>query len=157
MTMKVLATEDFVRICPDTSNGSLMNSNLAPYETQHTIGYVYAAPEFATAVYLAVRDLMWSEHELSFDDASWTRTKLKSKELLDFSRIVEGKDSTHHRFIEPPCIIERRALAQRNEQKIDTIKSIRTGYRNWRNAARPSRVVASPVSPRGDPHSGPSA
>ena len=91
------------------------------YETQHTIGYVYTAPEFAAAVYLAVRDLMWSEHELSFDDASWTRTKLKSKELLDFSRIVAAKDSTHRQFTEPTFILERRAFVQRNEQKIDII------------------------------------
>jgi hypothetical protein len=28
------------------------------YETQHTIGYVYTVPEFAMAVYFAVRDLI---------------------------------------------------------------------------------------------------
>ena len=91
------------------------------YETQHTIGYVYTVPDFAMAVYFAVRDLIWSEHELSFDDASWTRTKLKSAELRDFSNRIAGKDEMHRPFAEPNFILERRIFAERNEQKLGII------------------------------------
>jgi hypothetical protein len=91
------------------------------YETQHTIGYVYTVPEFAVAVYFAVRDLVSSEHQLSFDDASWTRTKLNSGELRDFSSIVAAKDGSHIPFSEPEFILDRRAFAERNEQKIEII------------------------------------
>ncbi|MGO9262900.1 MAG: HD domain-containing protein [Bryobacteraceae bacterium] len=87
------------------------------YETQHTIGYVYTVREFAVAVHFAVRDLVWSEHRLSFDDASWTRTKLTSQELRGFSRMVVGKDEYHRPFSEPKFILERRQFAERNEQK----------------------------------------
>ena len=68
------------------------------YETQHTIGYVYTMPEFASAVYFAVRDLIWSQHQMSFDDASWTRTKLKSPDLRDFSQKIAAKDGNHLPF-----------------------------------------------------------
>lgn len=91
------------------------------YETEHTIGYVYTVPEFAMAVYFAVRDLVWSDHELSFDDASWIRTKLKSAELRDFSRMIAAKDGSHIPFSEPSFIVERREFAQRNELKIGII------------------------------------
>ena len=87
------------------------------YETQHTTGYAYTLPEFAVAVYFAVRDLIWSEQQLSFDDASWTRTKLKSAELRDFSRLIAAKDERHLPFVEPRFILDRRAFADRNEQK----------------------------------------
>ena len=92
------------------------------YETQHTIGYVYTLPEFATAVFFAVRDLISSEHELSFDDASWTRTKLNSTELCNFSKMVAGKDKSHIPFSEPEFILERRAFAARNERKLEIIE-----------------------------------
>jgi HD superfamily phosphohydrolase len=91
------------------------------YETQHTIGYVYTVPAFAVAVFFAVRDLVWSEHELSFDDASWTRTKLRSSELRDFSEKVAAKDAGHIPFSEPKFIIDRRAFATRNERKLEVI------------------------------------
>jgi len=91
------------------------------YETEHTIGYVYTVPGFAMAVYFAVRDLVWSEHQLSFDDASWARTKLKSKELRAFSMMIAAKDGDHLPFSEPPFILERRAFTERNEQKLEII------------------------------------
>lgn len=91
------------------------------YETQHTIGYVYASPAFAIPVYFAVRDLVWSEHGLSFDDASWTRTKLDSTELRDFSRAVAEKDGGHVPFSEPGFVVERRKLAERDEEKLGII------------------------------------
>ena len=90
------------------------------YEAQHTIGYVYTAPEFAVAVYFAVRELIASEFGLSFDDGSWTRTKLKSSELHKFSRLIAG-DPTHIPFAEPGFVIERRNFADRNERKIAII------------------------------------
>ena len=91
------------------------------YETQHTIGYVYTKPEFAIPVHFAVRDLIWWDHRLSFDDASWTRTKLKSAELLEFSRKIVPKDPNHIPFSEPAFILSRRAFAERNEQKLQII------------------------------------
>ena len=91
------------------------------YETQHTVGYVYTVPDFAMAVYFAVRDLVWSDHGLSFDDASWTRTKLKSVDLRAFSMMIAAKDGNHVPFSEPPFILERRAFAERNEQKLEII------------------------------------
>jgi hypothetical protein len=91
------------------------------YETEHTIGYVYTVPEFAMAVYFAVRDLVWSEDELSFDDASWTRTKLKSEELRELSRTISARDADHIPFSEPPFILERREFADRNEPKLGII------------------------------------
>jgi hypothetical protein len=92
------------------------------YETQHTIGFVYTLPEFATAVYFAVRDLIWLEHELSFDDASWTRTKLKSADLHDFSQKIAANDEHHVPFSEPKFILDRREFAQRNEHKLEIIE-----------------------------------
>jgi hypothetical protein len=92
------------------------------YEAQHTIGYVYTLPEFAIAVYFAVRDLIWSDHQLSFDDASWTRAKLKSAELREFSKIIAAKDGSHVPFSEPEFIIERRGFAQRHEQRLGIIE-----------------------------------
>jgi hypothetical protein len=91
------------------------------YETQHTIGYVYTLPEFAVAVYFAVRDLIWSEHGLSFDDASWTRTKMASTELTAFSKSISANNENHVPFSEPPFILERREFAQRNERKLEII------------------------------------
>jgi deoxynucleoside triphosphate triphosphohydrolase SAMHD1 len=96
------------------------------YETQHTIGYVYTEPEFAVAVYFAVRDLIESEHQLNFDDASWTRTKLKSSDLVGFSRAVSAKDPKHIPFAEPQFVVQRRLFADRNEQKLQIID----GYAN---------------------------
>jgi HD superfamily phosphohydrolase len=92
------------------------------YETQHTIGYVYTLPEFAVAVYFAVRDLIWSENRLSFDDASWTRTKLRSADLRDFSSMIAPKDENHLPFSEPPFIVERRVFAERDEHKLAIIQ-----------------------------------
>lgn len=91
------------------------------YEAQHTIGYVYTGPEFAIAVYFAVRDLVWSEHRLSFDDASWARTKLASADLRSFSRMIAAKDGDHIPFSEPPFVLERRAFAERNDRKLEII------------------------------------
>jgi hypothetical protein len=91
------------------------------YETEHTIGYVYTLPEFAMAVHFAVRDLVWAEDQLSFDDASWTRTKLKSEELREFSRTISAKDGSHIPFSEPQFILERREFAERNELKLGII------------------------------------
>ena len=91
------------------------------YETEHTIGYVYTVPEFAVAVYFAVRDLVWSEDELSFDDASWMRTKLKSEELREFSSTISAKDASHIPFAEPPFILARREFVDRNERKLGII------------------------------------
>ena len=91
------------------------------YETQHTMGYVYTVPEFAVAVYFAVRELVLSEHKLSFDDASWTRTKLKSTDLRDFSKLIAGKDGNHIPFVEPDFILTRREFDERNEQKLGII------------------------------------
>jgi hypothetical protein len=91
------------------------------YETQHTIGYVYTVPDFAIAVYFATRDLVQSEHNLSFDDASWTRTKLESAELSSFSTMIAARDGDHTPFSEPPFVLERRAFAERNEQKLEII------------------------------------
>lgn len=96
------------------------------YETQHTIGYIYTAPEFAVAVYLAARDLVWSEHELNFDDASWTRTKLKSTDLVTFSNSVSARDPKHLPFTEPQFVVQRRQFADRNEQKLEILN----GYAN---------------------------
>jgi hypothetical protein len=92
------------------------------YETEHTIGYVYTVAEFAMAVHFAVRDVVWSEDKLSFDDASWTRTKLKSEELREFSRIIAAKDGSHIPFSEPQFILERREFAERNELKFGIIE-----------------------------------
>ena len=91
------------------------------YETQHTIGYVYTSPEFAEVVYFAVRDLIWSEDQLSFDNASWTRTKLNSAKLCEYSKTIALRDSDHLPFLEPDTILERRAFAERNSQKLDII------------------------------------
>lgn len=91
------------------------------YETQHTIGYAYTEPEYAVAVYFAIRDLIWSEHELSFDDASWARTKLRSTELRDFSQQIADRVETHLPFSEPQFIVDRRVFAERNEQKLEVI------------------------------------
>lgn len=92
------------------------------YETQHTTAYVYTLPEFAIAVYLAVRDLIWFEAGLSFDDASWTRTKLSSSDIFQFSKMVlAAGDSEHVPFSEPTFVVERREFAQRNEQKLSII------------------------------------
>jgi len=92
------------------------------YETQHTIGYVYTSPEFAVAVYFAVRDLIWADHGLSFDDASWTRTKLASKDLTDFSKMIAANDATHLPFSEPSFVLQRREFAQRDERKLEIIE-----------------------------------
>jgi HD superfamily phosphohydrolase len=91
------------------------------YETEHTIGYVYTLPDFAVAVYFAVRDLIWSENQLSFDNASWTRTKLRSAELREFSNVIATKDTSHLPFSEPAFILQRRAFAERNEKKLEII------------------------------------
>jgi hypothetical protein len=91
------------------------------YETEHTTGYVYTLPGFAVAVHFAARDLIWSEHQLSFDDASWTRTKLKSTELCAFSMMVAGKDGSHVPFSEPLFILKRREFTERNEQRLGII------------------------------------
>ncbi len=91
------------------------------YETQHTIGYVYTMPEFAPAVYFAVRDLIWSQHGLSFDNASWTRTKLKSAELLNFSQGIAVKDKDHIPFLEPKFVLSRRSFSERSEHKLEII------------------------------------
>jgi len=66
--------------------------------------------------------LIWSGHQLSFDDASWTRTKLKSVELRDFSQRIATKDEKHLPFSEPKLILVRRAFAERNEHKLEIIE-----------------------------------
>ncbi len=91
------------------------------YENQHTLGYVYTSPDFAVPVHFAVRDLIWSENGLSFDDGSWTRTKLDMAALKEFSAEIREKVPAHPVFAEPQLIVERRAFLQRHERKLGII------------------------------------
>ena len=87
------------------------------YESQKTIGYIYSAPEFAMAVHFAARDVIRSRFDLSFEDSSWSRTKLSPLKLRDFGDILTQRVKNSPRFELPKQYLDSRQHMESIQRK----------------------------------------
>jgi deoxynucleoside triphosphate triphosphohydrolase SAMHD1 len=118
------------------------------YEAQKSFGIVYSATEHATAVHVAVRDLIKAETGLEFDGRAVSMTKVRTPALTGLIETLRSRGLDVAKHVPPsgkPRVVVHPSESELLQAHEPTLKQLASRFRSYQGAQGAAPVDASRI------------